>query len=139
MDIVRAGSLASQKGPPATFTGDVRIDGLFQRAAPGRVGGAVVTFEPGARTAWHTHPLGQTLLVTSGVGSVQMEGQPRQVIRAGDTVLIPPNVRHWHGATLTTAMTHTAIQESQNGSPVNWLGHVTDQQYRAGAPSPTSN
>src|SRR3954447_13899143 len=130
MEIKRVGSQASTKGPADWFTGTVRIDSLFDRTDPARVNGATVTFEPGARTAWHTHPLGQTLIVTSGVGWVQREGGPVEEIRAGDIVWFPPNVKHWHGATATTAMTHIAIQEKLHGSPVTWMEKVTDEQYR---------
>jgi quercetin dioxygenase-like cupin family protein len=110
----------------------VRIDSRFQRQEPARVGGAIVTFEPGARTAWHTHPLGQTLIVTSGVGWTQCEGGPIVEIRAGDVIWCPPNHRHWHGATPTTAMTHIAIQEALNGSPVTWMEKVSDEDYLRG-------
>jgi quercetin dioxygenase-like cupin family protein len=130
MDIQRAGSKPSGKGPADWFAGTVRIDPLFDRPEPSRVGGASVTFEPGARTAWHTHPLGQTLIVTSGVGWVQREGGPVEEIRPGDVVSFPPNEKHWHGATATTAMTHIAIQEKLNGSPVTWMEQVSDEQYR---------
>lgn len=130
MDIKRVGSRASSKGPADYFTGTVRIDPLFQAAEPARVGGASVTFEPGARTAWHTHPLGQTLIVTSGLGRVQREGGPIEEIRPGDVVWFPPGEKHWHGASPTVAMTHIAIQESLNGSPVDWLEKVSDEQYR---------
>jgi quercetin dioxygenase-like cupin family protein len=130
MDIKRSGSEASRKGPAEWFTGQVRIDALFQAPDPGRVGGALVTFEPGARTAWHTHPLGQTLIITSGLGWVQREGGPVEDIRPGDVVWFPPGERHWHGASPTTAMTHIAIQEMLNGKSVDWLDHVTDEQYR---------
>lgn len=132
MEIVRNGSKPSMKGPAEWFTGDVRIDGLFQRDEPSRVGGAIVTFEPGARTAWHLHPLGQTLIVTSGVGWHQCEGGSVDEIRAGDIVWCPPNERHWHGATATTAMTHVAVQEALGGKPVEWFEHVTDEEYLAG-------
>jgi quercetin dioxygenase-like cupin family protein len=131
MDIKKAGSQPSQKGPAEWFTGTVRIDPLFQSQAPARAAGASVTFEPGARTAWHTHPLGQTLLVTAGVGRVQREGGPIEEIRPGDVVWFPPGVRHWHGAAPTTAMTHIAIQEAQDGKMVEWLEHVSDEQYSA--------
>ena len=134
MDIKRAGSRPSGKGPADYFTGTVRIDPLNQTEAPARVGCAHVTFEPGARTAWHTHPLGQTLVVTAGCGWVQREGGPVELIRPGDVVWFPPEEKHWHGATATTAMSHIAIQESQNGSPVTWMEHVTDDQYGAGPP-----
>lgn len=132
MDIKRVGSRPSGKGPADYFTGTVRIDPLFSAAEPARAGGARVTFEPGARTAWHTHPLGQTLIVTDGCGWVQREGGPIEEIRPGDVVWFPPGERHWHGATATTAMTHIAIQESLNGSPVTWLEKVTDAQYLSG-------
>jgi quercetin dioxygenase-like cupin family protein len=130
MDIQRAGSQPSGKGPADWFTGTVRIDPLFDRPDPARVNGASVTFEPGARTAWHTHPLGQTLIVTSGCGWVQREGGPVEEIRPGDVVWLPAGLKHWHGATATTAMTHIAIQEKLNGSPVTWMEKVTDEQYR---------
>jgi quercetin dioxygenase-like cupin family protein len=132
MEITRAGSKPSVRGPAEWFTGTVRIDPLFSAPAPARVGGAVVTFEPGARTAWHTHPLGQTLIVTSGVGWVQREGGPIDEIRPGDVVWFPPGEKHWHGATATTAMMHIAIQETLDGQAVDWLEHVTDEQYDAG-------
>jgi quercetin dioxygenase-like cupin family protein len=118
MEITRAGSKPSGKGPADWFTGTVRIDPLFTAPAQARVGGAAVTFEPGARTAWHTHPLGQTLIVTSGVGWVQREGGPVDKIRPGDVVWFQPGEKHWHGATATTAMTHVAIQESLDGTAV---------------------
>jgi quercetin dioxygenase-like cupin family protein len=130
MDIKRVGSEASAKGPADWFTGTVRIDPLFDRTDPARVNGASVTFEPGARTAWHTHPLGQTLIVTSGCGWAQREGGPVEEIRPGDVVWFPPGVRHWHGATATTAMTHVAIQEKLDGKAVDWMEKVTDGQYR---------
>lgn len=133
MDIQKCGSQTSAKGPAEYFTGTARIDAPFAGEAPARIGGATVTFEPGARTAWHTHPLGQTLIVTAGLGWVQREGEPVQEIRPGDIVWIAPGERHWHGATATTAMTHIAIAESQNGSPVAWMEKVTDAQYEAGA------
>ncbi len=129
MQITRSGSAPSGKGPADWFTGAVRIDPLFTAPAPARVGGAAVTFEPGARTAWHTHPLGQTLIVTSGAGWVQREGGAVEEIRPGDVVWFPPGEKHWHGATATTAMTHIAIQESLDGKAVEWLEHVTDEQY----------
>jgi quercetin dioxygenase-like cupin family protein len=129
MKIVRAGSLASAKGPPEYFTGTVRIDAPFSGEDPARVGGATVTFEPGARTAWHTHPLGQTLIVVSGLGWVQREGGAIEEIRPGDIVWFAPGEKHWHGATPNTAMTHIAIAEKLNGSPVDWLEKVTDEQY----------
>ena len=130
MDIQRIGSKPSATGPSDWFTGTVRIDSSFDRPDPARVSGAVVTFEPGARTAWHTHPLGQTLIVTSGFGWVQREGGPIEEIRPGDVVWFPPGEKHWHGATATTAMTHIAIQEKLNGSPVEWMDKVTAEQYR---------
>ncbi|TIL75544.1 MAG: cupin domain-containing protein [Mesorhizobium sp.] len=131
MKITRVGSQPSGPGPADYFTGAVRIDPLFQAPEPARVGGASVTFEPGARTAWHTHPLGQTLIVTAGLGRVQREGAPVEEIRPGDVVWIPPGVKHWHGASATTAMTHLAIQESLDGKPVEWLEKVSDEQYRS--------
>ncbi|MFO3703723.1 cupin domain-containing protein [Xanthomonas codiaei] len=127
----KAGSAASSVGPAAYFTGKVRIDAPFQADAPARVGGATVTFEPGARTAWHTHPLGQTLIVTAGAGRVQEWGKPAQELRPGDIVWIPPGVKHWHGANATVAMSHIAIAEAVDGSPVTWLEQVTDAQYAA--------
>ena len=130
MNINRAGSTPSNKGPADYFTGPVRVDLLFQAPDPARVAGALVTFEPGARTAWHTHPLGQTLLVTSGLGWVQREGGPIEEIRPGDVVWFPPGEKHWHGASPTVAMSHIAIQEALNGSPVSWMEKVTDDQYR---------
>ncbi|MGC2078772.1 MAG: cupin domain-containing protein [Xanthobacteraceae bacterium] len=130
MDIKRAGSQPSGKGPTDWFTGTVRLDPLFQASAPARVGGASVTFEPGARTAWHTHPLGQTLIVTAGCGWVQRDGGPVEEIRPGDVVWFLPGEKHWHGATPTTAMAHIAIHESLNGKAVEWLEKVSDEQYR---------
>ena len=129
MQIYPSGSRPSGKGPADYFTGTVRIDPLLSPPEPARVAGALVTFEPGARTAWHTHPLGQTLIVTTGLGWVQREGGPRQEIRPGDVVWFEPGEKHWHGATATTAMSHIAIQEKPNGSPVDWMEHVTDAQY----------
>ncbi|MDR3462342.1 MAG: cupin domain-containing protein [Beijerinckiaceae bacterium] len=131
MDIKRNGSRPSGKGPSDWFTGTVRIDPLFSAPAPARVNGAAVTFEPGARTAWHTHPLGQTLIVTFGSGRVQREGGPIEEIHPGDVVWFPPGEKHWHGAAPTTAMTHIAIQESLDGKVVDWLEHVSDAQYSA--------
>jgi quercetin dioxygenase-like cupin family protein len=131
MSIKRNGSQPSIAGPPENFTGRVRIDPLFQAPGDGRFGGAAVTFEPGARSAWHTHPCGQTLIVTAGLGWTQCWGEPKQEIRPGDVVTCPPGKKHWHGATLTTAMTHIAIQESLNGKNVDWLEKVTEQQYLA--------
>ena len=130
MDIKRSGSQPSGKGPEEYFTGTVRVDPLFQPAEPARAGGASVTFEPGARTAWHTHPLGQTLIVTAGCGRVQREGSPIEDIRPGDIVQFAPGEKHWHGAAPTTAMTHIAVQEQLNGSPVNWMEKVSDEQYQ---------
>jgi quercetin dioxygenase-like cupin family protein len=130
MDITRAGSQSSGKGPDEYFTGAVRIDPLFSPPDPARVAGALVTFEPGARTAWHTHPLGQTLIVMTGLGLVQREGGPIEEIRPGDVVWFAPGEKHWHGASPTTAMSHIAIQEKLNGSPVDWMEHVTDEQYQ---------
>lgn len=134
MDITRVGSRPSMKGPEDWFTGTVRMDSFFQAPDPARVTGASVTFEPGARTAWHTHPLGQTLLITSGLGRVQREGGPIEEVRPGDLVWFPPHEKHWHGASPTTAMTHLAIQESLDGKTVDWLEKVSDEQYE-GEPS----
>ena len=131
MDIKRSGSQPSTKGPAEYFTGNVRIDPLFQASDPGRVLGAFVTFEPGARTAWHTHPLGQHVLVTSGCGWVQCWGGPKKAIRPGDVISCPPGERHWHGATATTGMSHIAIQEQLDGKAVEWLEKVSDAQYLA--------
>jgi quercetin dioxygenase-like cupin family protein len=130
MEIMRIGSRPSGKGPTEYFTGSVRIDPLFQAPDPARVRGASVTFEPGARTAWHTHPLGQTLIVTAGCGWVQREGGPVEEIRPGDVVWFSPGEKHWHGATATTGMTHTALQEALNGKVVDWMEKVSDEQYR---------
>jgi quercetin dioxygenase-like cupin family protein len=130
MQIQRIGSLPSAKGPADWFTGTVRIDSPFQGTGDARVGGAIVTFEPGARTNWHTHPLGQTLVVTAGCGRCQRDGGPIEEIRPGDVVWFAPGERHWHGAGPTTAMTHIAIQEKLDGKPVDWLEPVTDQQYQ---------
>ncbi|WP_028032686.1 cupin domain-containing protein [Chelativorans sp. J32] len=129
MEIMRSGSAPSGKGPAEYFTGTVRLDPLFTAPEPARAVGALVTFEPGARTAWHTHPLGQTLIVTSGLGRAQREGGPIEEIRPGDVVWFPPGEKHWHGASPTTAMTHIAIQERQDGATVEWLEHVTDEEY----------
>jgi quercetin dioxygenase-like cupin family protein len=129
MKIQKAGSQPSGRGPAELFTGTVRIDPLFQAPEPARVAGASVTFEPGARTAWHTHPLGQTLIVISGAGRVQCEGGPIEEIHPGDVVWFPPGAKHWHGAGPTTALTHLAIQEALDGKVVEWLEHVTDEQY----------
>ena len=131
MEIYRAGSRPSGKGPTDWFTGTVRIDPLFNPAAPDRVQGASVTFEPGARTNWHTHPLGQILVVTHGAGRVQRWGGPVEDIRPGDVVCFAPGEKHWHGAAPQTAMTHLAIQEVENGKVVDWLEPVTDPQYTA--------
>src|SRR4051795_1730432 len=130
MDIKRAGSQPSGKGPGDWFTGTVRIDPLFSPPDPARVSGAWVTFEPGARTAWHTHPFGQTLIVTSGLGWAQREGGSVEEIGPGDVVWFPAGEKHWHGASPTTAMSHIAVQERLNGSPVDWMEHVSDEQYR---------
>jgi quercetin dioxygenase-like cupin family protein len=131
MKITRIGSQPSSKGPADWFTGTVRIDPLFSANAPARAAGAAVTFEPGARTAWHTHPLGQTLIVTFGAGRVQREGGPIEEIHPGDVVQLAPNEKHWHGAAPTTAMTHIAIQEALDGTAVEWMEKVTDEQYGA--------
>jgi len=129
MNIQRAGTQASSKGTSDWFTGEVRIDPLFQAPDPALVQGVSVTFEPGARTAWHTHPLGQTLIVTAGCGRVQRDGGRVEEIRPGDVVWIAPGEKHWHGAAPTTAMTHIAIHERQGGKAVDWLDHVSDEQY----------
>ncbi len=129
MEIKRAGSVPSGKGEPEYFTGGVRRDDLMNAPAPARIFAASVTFEPGARTAWHTHPLGQTLVVTAGCGRVQLWGGPIQEIRPGDVVWIAPGEKHWHGAAPTTAMTHIAMQEKLDGKAVEWLEKVTDEQY----------
>jgi quercetin dioxygenase-like cupin family protein len=130
MEIRRGGSQPSNKGSEEYFTGAVRIDPLFQAPNPARVVGANVTFEPGARTAWHTHPLGQTLIVTAGCGWAQQHGGPVEEIRPGDVIWFPPGAKHWHGAAPTTAMTHFAIQEALNGKTVEWMEKVTDESYR---------
>jgi quercetin dioxygenase-like cupin family protein len=130
MEIKRAGAEPSGKGPAEWFSGAVRIDPLFSAPDPARAVGALVTFEPGARTAWHTHPLGQTVIVTSGLGWAQREGGPVEEIRPGDVVWFPPGEKHWHGATPTTAMTHVAIQERLDGKSVEWLEQVSAAQYR---------
>ena len=129
MDIKRSGSQASRKGPAEYFTGTVRIDPLFEAPDPARVVGASVTFEPGARTAWHTHPLGQTLIVTAGSGRAQRSGGPIEELRPGDVVWFAPGEKHWHGASATTAMTHFAIQERLDGKTVEWMEQVSDEQY----------
>ncbi|CQR49805.1 (R)-mandelonitrile lyase [Haloferax massiliensis] len=130
MDIQRGCSLPSTEGPEEYFTGDVRIDPLFDSHDQARAVGANVTFEPGARTAWHTHPLGQTLIVTSGCGLVQSEGGSIEQVRSGDVVWFPPGEKHWHGATPEKAMRHIAIQEQQEGEVVEWMERVTDEQYQ---------
>jgi quercetin dioxygenase-like cupin family protein len=130
MEIKRNGSQPSGKGPDDWFTGSVRVDPLIQAPEPARVTGAQVTFEPGARTAWHTHPLGQTLIITSGLGWVQRDGGDIEEVRPGDVVWFPPDEKHWHGATPTTAMTHLAVREKRDGKTVDWLEKVSDAQYR---------
>ena len=130
LSITRSGSQPSRKGPAENFTGVVRVDSPFRGSAPARVGGGIVTFEPGARTAWHTHPLGQTLIVTAGHGWVQSEGGPKEEIRPGDIVWIPPGNKHWHGATATLGMTHIAISEALDGKTVDWMEQVSEEQYR---------
>lgn len=129
MEIKRNDSQSSMQGPSDWFTGTVRIAPLFQAQDPARAAGASVTFEPGARTAWHTHPLGQTLIVTAGCGRVQREGGPIEEIRPGDVVWFPPGEKHWHGASPSTSMTHIAVQEQRDGKAVDWLEHVSDEQY----------
>jgi quercetin dioxygenase-like cupin family protein len=136
MDIKRSGSRSSMPGQAEYFTGTVRIERLFQAPDPARVAVASVTFEPGARTAWHTHPLGQTLIVTAGLGWAQREGGSIEEIRPGDVVWFSPGEKHWHGATPASAMTHTAIQEADGGKTVEWLEQVSDEQYGAGPGSP---
>ena len=130
MEIKRAGSQPSGKGPAEYFTGTVRVDPLFQPHDPARAVGVWVTFEPGSRTAWHTHPLGQTLIITAGAGWAQRWGGPIEEIRPGDVIWFPAGEKHWHGATATTAMTHIAIQEQLEGRAVDWLEHVSDDQYQ---------
>jgi len=134
MEILRNGSQPSRKGPSDWFSGTVRIDPLFGAHEPARAAAASVTFEPGARTAWHTHPLGQTLIITAGSGRVQRDGGPIEEVRPGDVVWFPPGEKHWHGASPTTALTHIAIQEHVDGKVVDWLEHVSDQQYNNLAP-----
>jgi quercetin dioxygenase-like cupin family protein len=129
MEIRRSGSQPSQKGPAATFTGAVRIDPLFEAPSPARLRAAHVTFEPGARTAWHSHPLGQTLIVTSGCGRAQRWGGPIEEIRPGDVIWFAPGEKHWHGAAPTAAMSHIAIQEALDGKTADWMEHVSDEQY----------
>jgi quercetin dioxygenase-like cupin family protein len=131
VEITRSGSQPSTEGSADYFTGSVSVNPLFPVHEPSRASGASVAFEPGARTAWHAHPLGQTLIVTAGIGWVQQWGEPIQEIRPGDVVWIPPGVKHWHGATATTAMTHIAIQEAIDGTPVDWMEQVSDEQYQA--------
>ncbi len=128
--ISRAGSQPSARGPADFFTGSVRVDMLFSATAPSRMSGGNVTFEPGARSAWHTHPVGQVLVVTAGMGWVQREGGPVEEMRPGDVIWIPPGLKHWHGATATTGVTHLALTEAVNGQPVIWLEQVSDEQYR---------
>ena len=130
MEIKRIGSQPTSEGPAEWFTGSVRIQPLFEASEPARARGASVTFAPGARTAWHTHPLGQTLIVTSGLGWTQREGGPIEEIRPGDVVWFAPNEKHWHGATPIKPITHIAIQEALNGKVVDWMEHVTDEEYR---------
>ena len=131
MEIKRSGSQPSRKGPAEYFTGTVHIDPVFDAPEPARIRCASVTFEPGARTAWHTHPLGQTLIVTAGLGLAQRWGAPVEEIRPGDVVWFPAGEKHWHGAAPSTSMTHIAMQEALNGSPVDWMEKVSDEQYRA--------
>ena len=131
MEVTRCGSTPTRRGPADYFTGTVWQDPIIEAPAPARIRGARVSFEPGARTAWHTHPLGQTLHVISGAGRVQTWGGPVQEIRAGDTVWIPPNEKHWHGAAPTTGMVHIALQEALDGKHVEWMEHVSDEQYNA--------
>ena len=130
MEIKRGGSQPSNRGSADYFTGQVRVDPLFQPKDPARSSASYVTFEPGARTAWHTHPLGQTLIITAGCGWVQQNGGPIEEVRPGDVVWFPPGEKHWHGATPTTAMTHIAVQEALNGKTVDWMEKVTDEQYK---------
>lgn len=135
MNIIRKAELKTVEGPSDYFTGKVTITGQFQRPAPSRVGGAIVHFEPGARTAWHTHPAGQTLIVTEGVGWTRIEGGPKLEFHAGDILWCPAEHKHWHGATPHEGMTHIAIQESVDGSPVTWMEKVTDEEYLAPGPA----
>jgi quercetin dioxygenase-like cupin family protein len=132
MEIIRSGSQTPVSGPDDYFTGNVRIEWQFQRGAPARIAGALVSFDPGARTAWHSHPLGQTLIVTSGVGWTRCEGEEILEIRAGDVIWCPPGHKHWHGATPTSPMTHVAIQEALDGKVVTWMEKVTDEEYLKG-------
>ena len=136
MDITRSGSKPSERGPSEWFTGTVRIDPLFRAPDPARAAGASVTFEPGARTAWHLHPFGQTLIVIAGCGRAQRWGGPIETIRPGDVISIAPGEKHWHGASPTTAMTHIAIQERLDGKAVEWMEQVTDEQYQAASSEP---
>ena len=129
MKITRGNSQASRKGPAEYFTGTVRVDSPFSAPPPARVSGGTVTFEPGARTAWHTHPLGQTIIITDGCGWVQVEGGSKEEVRPGDIVWFPPGIRHWHGATATQGMTHIAIAEALDGKVVDWMEKVSDDQY----------
>lgn len=129
MRITRSGSQPSRKGPAEYFVGSVRVDSPFSTTAPARVGGATVTFEPGARTAWHTHPLGQTIIITTGNGWVQVQGGPKEEVRPGDIVWFPPGVRHWHGATAAIGMSHIAISEALDGKTVDWMEKVSDEDY----------
>jgi quercetin dioxygenase-like cupin family protein len=131
MDTKRNGSQPSGQGPAEWFTGTVRVDPLFEAHDPARAGGAYVTFEPGARTAWHSHPLGQALIVTAGCGRAQRWGGPIEEIRPGDVIWIPPGEKHWHGASPTTAVTHIAIQEYLDGKAADWMEHVSDEQYES--------
>jgi quercetin dioxygenase-like cupin family protein len=132
MRVKRAADMPAVKGPAKWFTGEVRISTPFQAEEPGRAGGATVTFEPGSRTAWHTHPLGQSLVVTSGIGWTQCDGEEIVEIRAGDVIWCPPGHKHWHGATPTSSMTHVAIAEMLDGRAVDWMEHVTDEEYLKG-------
>jgi len=133
LQIARQGAGPTREGAPENFTGTVQVNAPFVGTAPARVGGATVTFQPGARTAWHSHPLGQTLVVMSGLGWVQAEGNPVEEIRTGDVIFIPPNVKHWHGATDSTAMSHVAMTESLDGKTADWFGHVADVDYGRGS------
>ncbi len=133
MKITRLGAASSEKGPSDYFTGAVRIESRFQAEAPARIGGATVTFEPGARTAWHTHPLGQTLIIVAGLGLAQREGGPIEEMRPGDIIWFAPGEKHWHGASPKSAMSHIAIAEAKDGKSVDWLQHVTDAEYQPGS------
>jgi quercetin dioxygenase-like cupin family protein len=136
MHLIRNGGIPSAKGPPEYFTGNVRIDMPFKGVGEATISGGIVTFEPGARSAWHTHPRGQVLIVTAGKGWTQCEGEPIVEINAGDIIVCPPGHRHWHGATPTTSMTHIAVQESVDGSAVHWMEKVSDETYKAGPSAP---